>query len=410
MFFTVLAFSGFLTAYRKNKIFAAIILIILFLTSQMNVLNLLTTLPLIAATVVTFCFLIYETINEYNEKNNKEFIISSIILLLGFGLILLIINHLVNLNLIKFFTTINWLKFYGLILSFLLCFIQYNKQSNQNYPLETNHNISKNDNFEHSNNYRDSNTKFKFNKVYFIIILIFGFSIGIGSKILNTTVIDLEKVVQLKYNTNKYITDVGYYTPWEHYDEDNFYTELYSQAEKLGYTKSQVQAIIPTYSRKVQNKLKAADLQVKLDHNDDITFNEQVEFDIKFDEEYAQKNNLKFKNTHFTKKAKYLKQSLAKNDLSNATLNFNEIEQHLKQQLTADQVEFTNLSLQDQDLIIDEKSKYNISFLELHYQLDGKQNKIFNQETINNLVYRIEIYQQNNNVKLNFENSNITYQ
>lgn len=409
MFFSIFAFSAFLTAYRKNKIFAAIILILLFVASQMNVLHFISTLPLLVAIFTSLFLLLYETINDYKHKSHNELLVSLIIILLGLLLGLLMIKDLVSLHLIKFFTRIEWLKIYALALSFLLCYIQYNKQNNDSDLLEANQNNLKIQDFNPPINNSNTQEKFKFNKIYLIIIIIFTLSIGIVSHILNTTVIDLEKVVQLKYNTNKYISDVEYYTPWEYYDQDNFYTDLYKQADKLAYTESQVKAIIPTYSPKVQKKLKKADLQVKLDHNKDITYNEDVEFDIKYNEKYARKHNLKFKNTHFTKKAIYLKHALNTEDLNNATLDFKEIKQHLKEQISTDKIDYTKLKFLSQDLVIKPQNKYDISFLELKYELDGQKDKLIGSQKVNNLVYQIEIYQKNDNIILNWDNSKISY-
>ncbi len=409
LFFILFTFKSFLNAYQKNKVISAIILIVLFFSSQVDILNILTMIPFIVAIITTFCLLAYETISEYNGTYDNYFKVTTLFLIFGLVLIFIIISKLLSFKFTEFFEVINILKYYGLLLSILLCFIENNKKSDDYHSLESNETILEISSNQISNNNRKPNKNLKFNKIYLAIILGLSLIAVIGYNMFNTTVIDLEKVVHLKYNTNEYVTKVDYYTPWDYYNEDNFYIQLYDEANRLGYTDEQVKSIIPTYSSEVQSKLKGAKLKVKLDHNKDITYNESIEFNITYDENFAKENNLKFKNTHFTKQAIYLKSPLSESDFKIDSLNLDEIKEKLEKKLEDEKVIFTNINKVEENLVIREKKKHDISFLELKYQLDGNQNKIFYNKKIDNLIYEIEIYQQNNEFKLNFDNYNISY-
>lgn len=214
----------------------------------------------------------------------------------------------------------------------------------------------------------------------------------------------MEKIIKLKYDTNQYSTNVDYYAPWDYYDNNYFYTDLKNEAQKLHYNLKNINDIYPNYSKNVQKRIINSDINIKLSTTKNLKYNDEVEFNVTYNEKKAKENKIKIKNTHFTKKVSLLKHNITKEQFNNGGFNINDYQSEIAELFKNEGITYDNLQLTKTDIDQEVKDNYNISYLVLSYNLEGSKSKLLKNQKFDNLTLKIEIYEQNNQIKINLEN------
>ncbi len=216
-------------------------------------------------------------------------------------------------------------------------------------------------------------------------------------------------MIKLKYDTNNYITDISYYAPWENYDPNHFYNDINQEAKELSYTEEQIKDIYPDYDNDLQKKIKDANIKVSLSKTQDLKNNDEVEINVSYNEKKAKKKKLRIKNTHFTKTVNLLKESITKEEYDKSKFDIPQLEKEVENKLNENKIAYNNLKIENQNIEVEQKENYDISYLVINYSLDGKINKTLKDKEIKNITYKVEIYKQDNQIKINKDNSSLEY-
>lgn len=459
--------SGYILVYKKNKLFAAVIIFGLFFLSNIFLLALLIGIPLFITILLTMFLLLNELLNNYKQAKlpTTNLYLESFLLFLGVLLLILVTISSAHLHFGKLRHFIQFFNYYGLIVGIYLAFSEINnlkiarqksldeEQKNLNLIQQQENQLLNNIQQELPNNLQDeplfieqninnkltthlsleqqqqlqqlSTNKVYTNKeieylrhhkndykknLYFIGFLIIITCLIILLNFLNTTTLDMESLIKLQYDNNQYITNVTYYAPWENYTKNHFYTDVEAKGTKLGYTTEELQTVFPTYDEATQEKIKKCKIKVAMNQTKNLQYGDKIEFNVTYNLKNAKKNKIKIKNTHFTKKVTRLQHSITNEEYQTANYNTDNLTKQVKSLLTNDNITYSNLKLTKEKITIEEGKKYNTSYLTLTYNLDGIQDKLIGKKTISTITYKVEIYEQQNKLLCNTENYTVNYE
>ncbi len=455
--------SIYIVSYRKSKFISAIILVALFLPASIPVIGLLFGIPLFISTVITMGLIILDLIEDYKEGKfrTSNFYADLVMLIIGIIILLLAIWPLKDIGFTNFissskevFNFLHIFNYYSLVIAIYLVFNEYNdiktqrKKSLQKNEQEFLENIKKElpnelkqeplllDNeinnkveeyipAEFVNKIRDFNNQKMYtenemdyltrhksdnkkNLIFFSSLLFIVFILSIIN-LLSYKTLNMEKMIKLKYDTNNYITDISYYAPWENYDPNHFYNDINQEAQELSYTEEQIKDIYPDYNNDLQKRIKDTDIKVSLSKTKGLKNNEKVEINVSYNEKKAKKNKLKVKKTHFTKKINLLKESITKEEYDKSKFDISQLQKEVENKLNENKITYTDLKIKDQNIEIEQEDNYTISYLVINYSLNGKINKTLKDKEIENITYKVEIYKQDNQIKINKDNSTLEY-
>ncbi len=248
----------------------------------------------------------------------------------------------------------------------------------------------------------------KKNLIFFLSLLFIVFILSIIN-LFSYKNLNMEKMIKLKYDTNNYITDISYYAPWENYDPNHFYNDINQEAKELSYTEKQIKNIYPDYDNDLQKRIKDTDIKVSLSKTKGLKNNEEVEINVSYNEKKAKKNKLKIKNTHFTKRINLLKESITKEEYDKSKFDISQLQKEVENKLNENKITYTDLKIKDQNIEVEQEDNYTISYLVINYSLNGKINKTLKDKEIKNITYKVEIYKQDNQIKINKDSSSLEY-
>ncbi len=459
--------SIYIVSYRKSKFISAIILVSLFLPASIPIIGLLFGIPLFIATVITMGLIILDLLEDYKEGKFKtsNFYADLVVLIIGIIILLLAVWPLKDIGLTNFissskevFNFLSIFNYYSLVIAIYLVFNEYNdikiqrrkslEKNEQEFltlklenikkelpnelkeePLllnnEINNKVEEYIPAEYVNQIRDFNTQKMYtenemdylrrhesdnkkNLIFFLSLLVIVFILSIIN-LSSFKTLNMEKMIKLKYDTNNYITDISYYAPWENYDPNHFYNDINQEAKELSYTEEQIKDIYPDYDNDLQKKIKDANIKVSLSKTQDLKNNDEVEINVSYNEKKAKKKKLRIKNTHFTKTINLLKESITKEEYDKSKFDISQLEKEVENKLNENKITYNNLKIKDQNIEIEQKENYDISYLVINYSLDGKIKKTLKDKEIKNVTYKVEIYEQDNQIKINKDNSNFEY-
>ncbi len=473
VYISILFCSIYMISYRKNKFISAIMLIVLFLLSNIFFIGLLFTIPLSIAVVITMGLIVFDLLEDYKKGKFKtsNFYMDLLIFFIGIILLTLVLIPLSQIgikNLLHSASQVgHFLKifnYYSLVLATYLCFNEYNdmiikrkksiEKNNQEVlaiknkeelliqnikkelPNELkdeqllldnniNDKVSKYIPAEYVNQIKDiSNQKiYTENEINYLtthksdtkknlIFFLFLLFVAFSLTIINLLsykTLNMEKMIKLKYDTNNYITDISYYAPWENYDPNHFYNEINKEAKELSYTEEQIKDIYPTYDKELQKRIKNSNIKVSLSKTKNLKNYDEVEVNVSYNQKKAKKNKIRFKHTHFKKEVNLLKKSITQEEYNKSNFDLNSIQKDLENKLKEKKITYNNLELKKETIKIETKDNYDISYLVLNYSLDGKLDRTFKDKEIKNITYKIEIFKQNKKVKTNFKNTELEY-
>ncbi len=459
--------SIYIVSYRKSKFISAIILVALFLPSSIPVVGLLFGVPLFISTVITMGLIILDLLEDYKEGKfrTSNFYSDLGMVIIGIFILILAVWPLKDIGFTNFihsskeiFNFLRVFNYYSLVVAIYLIFNEYNEikiqrrksldKNEQEFltiklenikkelpsdlkeePLllggEINNKVEEYIPAEYVNQIRDfKNQKVytenemdylrrhksdnKKNLIFFLSLLVIVFALS-TINLLSFKSLNMEKMVKLKYDTNNYITDVSYYAPWENYDPNHFYNDINQEAKELSYTEEQIKDIYPDYDKGLQKRIKDSSIKVSLSNTKGLKNNDEVEINISYNQKKAKKNKLRIKNTHFTKKINLLKESITKEGYDKSKFDVSQLQKDVEDKLKENKINYTDLKIKDQDIEIEQKKNYDISYLVINYSLDGKINKTLKDKEINDVTYKVEIFYQNDELRIDPNNSTLEY-
>ncbi len=421
VYISMIVCSIYIWLYERNRIFSAIILIGLFSFTNYFFLSLIFNIPFYVVTTLTIILIIIDLIKDFKSGDpcTYKFYFEILLSICGLVLCFLIINHLLHFNLRKFFYILNIYKYFSLILAIYLIVdtldklhITRNQAITDKYLIQTNSLVHQNELTSNNLNQQPSNLQVHKNKNFnfFLIILICFLVLGFFRiNFLSFTTLNMEQIIKLKYDTNQYSTNVDYYAPWNYYDNNYFYTDLKNEAQKLHYDLNNIDDIYPNYSKNIQKRIINSDINVKLSTTKNLKYNDEVEINVTYNEKKAKENKVKIKNTHFTKKVTLLKHNITKEQFDDGEFNINDYQAEIAELIKSEGITYDDLQLTKTDIEQVEKDNYNLSYLVLTYNLEGSKSKLLKNQKINNLTLKIEIYEQNDQIKINLDNHKFIY-
>ncbi len=473
IYISFLICSVYIFSYRKSKFISAIILVALFLLSNIFLLGLLFTIPLAITVVITLGLILFDILEDYKDGKfrTSNFYMDLTILFIGFILLTLVLISLSHIGIKNLPQSVSQVgdfliifNYYSLVLAIYLFFNEYNdlkiqrrkslEKNEQEFlaiknkeelllqsikkelpnelkeePLllnnEINNKVEEYIPAEYVNQIRDFNTQKMYsenemdylrrhksdnkkNLIFFLSLLVIVFILSIIN-LSSFKTLNMEKMIKLKYDTNNYITDISYYAPWENYDPNHFYNDINQEAKELSYTEEQIKDIYPDYDNDLQKKIKDANIKVSLSKTQDLKNNDEVEINVSYNEKKAKKKKLRIKNTHFTKTVNLLKESITKEEYDKSKFDIPQLEKEVENKLNENKIAYNNLKIENQNIEVEQKENYDISYLVINYSLDGKIKKTLKDKEIKNITYKVEIYKQDNQIKINKDNSSLEY-
>ncbi len=421
VYISMIVCSIYIWLYERNRIFSAIILIGLFSFTNHFFLSLIFNIPFYAVTTLTIILIIIDLIKNFKSGNpcTYKFYFEILLSICGLILCFLVIKHLLHFNLRKLFFILDLYKYYALLLAIYLIVDTFNKlhiARNQaiadKYLIQTSLLEHQDELTTNNLNQQPANLQVRKNKkhnLFLIISITFLALFFLAINFFSFTTLNMEQMIKLKYDTDQYSTNVDYYAPWDYYDSDYFYTDLKDEAQKLNYDLNSVDDIYPNYSKNMQKRITNSDINIKLSETKDLKYNDEVEINVTYNEKKAKENKIKIKNTHFTKKVTLLKHNITKEQFENGGFNINDYQSEIAELFKNEGITYDKLQLTKTDIEQTEKDNYNLSYLVLTYNLEGSKSTLLKNRKIDNLTLKIEIYEQNNQIKINLNNYKFIY-
>ncbi len=226
-------------------------------------------------------------------------------------------------------------------------------------------------------------------------------TISIITNYKNYTVLDVPSLIKLEYNVNNYVTDVSLLPLWEYEDREAVEEKL----SDLGYIKDDMIHTLKGYKNFDSFDLKSVNTDITLSPSTNLQ--QKSEVDVKFNYNYniAKKSKFKIKNPYFTTTPEYLRASITQEEFEKNYLSEWELEKALDAKLDEEKIKYNKATITSEKIQTDFKDDYDVSYLTLDVSLDG----IKGDKEINNATYKVEIFYQNDELRLDPSNSTLEY-
>ncbi len=421
VYISMIVCSIYIWLYERNRIFSAVVLIGLFSFTNHFFLSLIFNIPFYAVTTLTIILIIIDLIKDFKngEPWTNRFYLEMLFSICGLILWFLLIKQLLNFDLHKFFSILDLYKYLALILAIYLIVDTLDKLQRTRNQAIADQNLIQTNSLGHQDKLTTNHLnqhpatlrvpKNKKHNFFLIISLSFFALIFFTINFFSFTTLNMEQIIKLKYDTNQYATNVNYYAPWDYYDSNYFYTDLKNEAQKLNYDLNYIDDIYPNYSKNMQKRIINSDIDIKLSKTKNLQYNDEVEVNVTYNEQKAKENKIKIKNTHFTKKVTLLKHNITKEQFNNGGFNINDYQSEIAELFKKDGITYDNLQLTKTDIEQEVKDNYNLSYLGLTYNLNGSKSTLLKNQKIDSLTLKIEIYEQDNQIKINLDNYKFIY-
>lgn len=332
IYISIMMFGAYITLYIKNRSYAGILLIACSILSNILIFSIILnpfvfiTLPITAVLLLRDFMADFKT-GIVTRKHKIGAIIAAVIVCYD-GVFILKLSHFNLSDSISLFMIGSII---GTVTGFYLVIYPFKEMmaeravnlealnnSNNNMQLEADKQellgdaaqdsvviTEQNNTVDSGLNHKSAQVKnpkvFGVDSIYIIVGLII-LAVLFGTIFLNLvsrTVIDMKDYVFVTVDPDAVVdAKVGYYASFEHFDSNNFYTDLIETGSEYGLTQEEIEQYTPSYTTEDAEMWKKLDIKVA--NNLDVVNNgDVVTTNITYNEKYAAKNNIVIENTNF---------------------------------------------------------------------------------------------------------------
>ncbi len=237
-----------------------------------------------------------------------------------------------------------------------------------------------------------------FGATFSMIVICIIFIISINK---NYTVLDVPSLIKLEYNVDNYVSDVSLLPLWDYKDREGVEEKL----SELGYIKDDMISTLKDYYNYDAFDLQSVSTDISFSPSTNLQQNDEVNIKFNYDYNIAKKSQLKIKNPYFTTTPKFLKASITQEEYETNYLSEWEVDKALEAKLDEEKIKYSQATITSEKILIDSKDNYNVSYLTFDVSLDGTKGD----KEINDVTYKVEIFYQNDELRINPNNSTLEY-